>query len=250
MLRELHQRGFERLRAVTGLSPSGCHWRLQVTPAIGVAVPGENVDFMARQNRGVAVGDWVVYASANCAFYTTGMSAKHAQECFGWTDAAKDSPRQLADKFIWRFPEVVAEGKGSDPEYVRWYAGMIEATAPEGLIYMYADWEMPSEHIPVLNVEGVCIPAPPQPGNAPAQQVSGTPSRPVRLDRSWLTTSVLGLAQTIFEDRAFDQLPILADALQDASCDNEDILAHCWELAPHHRGCWVVDLLLGNRIRD
>jgi hypothetical protein len=245
MLRELHRMGYERLRAVTGLSPSGCHWRLQVTPAIGLVPVGQGVDFMARQNRGVAVGDWVVYASGNHAFYSTGYSEETAARCFGWTDAAADSPRKLAEKLIERFPTVVREGKGSDPDYVRWYANMIEATEPEGLIYMYADWELPGERIPVLNVEGVCIPPPPRAGDAQAVQVSGNPFRPVRLDRRWLTSNVVGLAQTIHEDHSFNLLPILADALQEACCDNEDILTHCRGPGQHDRGCWVVDLLLG-----
>jgi hypothetical protein len=47
-------------------------------------------------------------------------------------------------------------------------------------------------------------------------------------------------------DRAFDRMPILADALQDAGCDNEDVLSHGRaEKATHVRGCWVVDLILG-----
>ena len=41
------------------------------------------------------------------------------------------------------------------------------------------------------------------------------------------------------------RMPILADALQDAGCDNEDILSHCRSEGPHVRGCWVVDLILG-----
>ena len=45
--------------------------------------------------------------------------------------------------------------------------------------------------------------------------------------------------------RDFAAMPILADALQDAGCDDEDILAHCREEREHIRGCWVVDLLLG-----
>ena len=162
MLRELHRMGYERLRAVTGLSPSGCHWRLQITPAIGTAVPGEGVDFMAKQNRGVSIGDWVVFVRGNHAFYSTGgASAKDVEECFGWTDAADDSPYQLAEKFIERFPLVCCEGNGSDPDYARWYEEMIEATEPDGLIYMYSDWEMPSDYIPVGNMEHVHIPPPP-----------------------------------------------------------------------------------------
>jgi hypothetical protein len=53
------------------------------------------------------------------------------------------------------------------------------------------------------------------------------------------------LAQTIYERRAFRRLPILADALKEAGCDNADILNHCRQPGPHVRGCWVVDLLLG-----
>jgi hypothetical protein len=47
-----------------------------------------------------------------------------------------------------------------------------------------------------------------------------------------------------FMRRAFDRMPILADALQDAGCDNEDVLNHCRGSGPHVRGCWVVDLVL------
>jgi hypothetical protein len=43
----------------------------------------------------------------------------------------------------------------------------------------------------------------------------------------------------------FHDLPILADALEDAGCDNEEIIAHCRSDGPHVRGCWVVDLILG-----
>jgi hypothetical protein len=45
------------------------------------------------------------------------------------------------------------------------------------------------------------------------------------------------LARGIYEDRAFDRLPLLGDALMDAGCDNDDILAHCRSDGPHTRGC-------------
>ena len=54
------------------------------------------------------------------------------------------------------------------------------------------------------------------------------------------------LAQRIYDTRDFSAMPILADALQDAGCDNADILSHCRDAsAAHVRGCWVVDLALG-----
>jgi hypothetical protein len=62
---------------------------------------------------------------------------------------------------------------------------------------------------------------------------------------AWNDGTVRRIAQGIYEERAFDLLPILADALLDAGCDNEDIFAHCRSAGPHVRGCWVLDLLLG-----
>ena len=65
------------------------------------------------------------------------------------------------------------------------------------------------------------------------------------LSHEWVTPTVRALAEGIYADRAFDRLPILADALQDAGCDDADVLAHCRGPWPHVRGCWVVDLVLG-----
>jgi len=78
------------------------------------------------------------------------------------------------------------------------------------------------------------------------RDVFGNPFRPVAVDAEWLTSTVVQLARGIYEERAFDRMPILADALQDAGCVNHDVLSHCRdESATHVRGCWVVDLLLG-----
>jgi len=62
---------------------------------------------------------------------------------------------------------------------------------------------------------------------------------------AWNDGTVVKIAQGIYEERAFDRLPILHDALLDAGCDDEDILAHCRSTGPHVRGCWVIDLILG-----
>ena len=66
-----------------------------------------------------------------------------------------------------------------------------------------------------------------------------------RADIGRLGATVLGLARGIYDDRAFDRLPLLGDALQDAGCEDADVLAHCGSSGPHVRGCWVVDSLLG-----
>jgi hypothetical protein len=74
--------------------------------------------------------------------------------------------------------------------------------------------------------------------------VAGNPFRPVRADPGWRTAPVVGIAEAAYAGRAFDRLPILADALEDAGCADADVLTHCRAHPEHARGCWVVDLLL------
>jgi len=74
-----------------------------------------------------------------------------------------------------------------------------------------------------------------------------TPFRSITVDSAWLTWqngTIPKLAQGIYADHAFDRLPILADALEEAGCIDADILSHCRQPGPHGRGCWIVDLLL------
>jgi hypothetical protein len=77
------------------------------------------------------------------------------------------------------------------------------------------------------------------------RDIFGNPFRPVTADPAWLTDTVVQFARGIYDERAFDRMPILADALQDAGCENADVLDHCRGPGPHARGCWVVDLVLG-----
>jgi hypothetical protein len=72
----------------------------------------------------------------------------------------------------------------------------------------------------------------------------GNPFRPVTVDPIWLTSTVVSLAQGIYDERAFDRLPILADALEDAGCTDAEMLNHCRQPGEHVRGCWLVDLVL------
>jgi hypothetical protein len=61
----------------------------------------------------------------------------------------------------------------------------------------------------------------------------------------WRTDRALAVAQPMYASRDFSAMPVLADALQDAGCDNADILNHCLDPGAHVCGCWVVDLVLG-----
>ena len=84
------------------------------------------------------------------------------------------------------------------------------------------------------------------------RELFGNPFRRSVLDPVWRSSTVVALAQAAYDERSlttgqFDpsRLGILADALEDAGCDNADILNHCRGPGPHVRGCWVLDLLLG-----
>lgn len=71
------------------------------------------------------------------------------------------------------------------------------------------------------------------------------PFAPAVCRPEWLTSAVVGIAASIYDGRNFHDCPILADAFEDAGCDNAELLAHLRGPGPHARGCWPVDLALG-----
>jgi hypothetical protein len=80
------------------------------------------------------------------------------------------------------------------------------------------------------------------------RELFGNPFRPITLDLSWLSWNEgtnPKLAQAIYDSRDFTDMPILADALEEAGCTDQDILVHCRSRGEHVRGCWVIDLVLG-----
>ena len=86
----------------------------------------------------------------------------------------------------------------------------------------------------------------PWPGRWLFEEIFGNPFRPIVFAPEWRSDTALSLARHIYDTRDFSTMPILADALQDADCDNADILNHCRDPQQVHvRGCWVVDLVLG-----
>jgi hypothetical protein len=74
--------------------------------------------------------------------------------------------------------------------------------------------------------------------------IFGHPFRPTTINPSWLTATVVSITHSIYEERTFDRMPILADALEESGCDHTDILNHLRQPGEHVRGCWVLDLLL------
>jgi hypothetical protein len=86
--------------------------------------------------------------------------------------------------------------------------------------------------------------------------IFGNPFRGVAVDPAWRTPDVLALARAVYDQRALlsglldnTRLAVLADALEDAGCQDEDILTHCRMGREHARGCWVVDAVWGEEAR-
>jgi hypothetical protein len=80
------------------------------------------------------------------------------------------------------------------------------------------------------------------------REVFANPFRPIVVDPAWLAWSdgtVRKMARTIYDERRLSDLPILADALEEAGCTSADLLAHLRHPGPHVLGCWALDLVLG-----
>jgi hypothetical protein len=83
------------------------------------------------------------------------------------------------------------------------------------------------------------------------RDIFGSPYRPaipVRRSVGWFRWNdglVPRLAREIYDGRLWGKMPLLADALLDAGCEEEELIQHCQSEGPHVRGCWAVDLILG-----
>ncbi len=126
MLSELHKAGFQLLRVMPYMSPSGTAWRLKIGPAAlfhrnhGAMMVSEFDLEHLRQPKLQAMA----HASAN---YSSAEASDGT--FFGWDDAKQDGTRELAHKFLQRFPVLAEQGHGWDYAYAGWYQrfhGLVE----------------------------------------------------------------------------------------------------------------------------
>jgi hypothetical protein len=118
-------------------------------------------------------------------------------------------------RWAWRLYEVLAPKLGLNRDLLR----------PPSLL-----WPQPEEECALF------------------REVVGDPFRTIALDpqwREWNGGTVTKLAEAIYQEWAFEWMPILADALEDAGCTVAEVLDHCRGRVEHVRGCWVVDWVLG-----
>ncbi len=75
------------------------------------------------------------------------------------------------------------------------------------------------------------------------RDIFGYPFEAAPFEQRWKSGDVVAIAKRIYEQNRFQDLPILADALEESGCDEDAILRHCREDVQHVKGCWVVELL-------
>ena len=143
MLGELHKAGFQRLRAMPYMSPSGGHWRLEIGPAQpflrshgALLIQADALHPYERRAERALL--------ERTARYSSGQAVEG--KFFGWADAASDSARDLAAKFIRRFPEASDAGRGWDHAYAGWFVRFLGATEQGVFPVAFDDWNGPSPH--------------------------------------------------------------------------------------------------------
>jgi hypothetical protein len=171
-----------------------------------------------------------------------------------YADGASDDLRVLAEEYF-RHAEWAAEGQlfvappGRSDELelsygvANWLYSLIS--------FDERSWNILDHYLANHSSEIACYswPLPLHANHWPAStdliyDIFGHPTHDERFDPAWRTSTAVALATQMYDARDFAAMSILADALQDAGCDNEDLLSHC-RMDPHHvRGCWAVDGVL------
>jgi hypothetical protein len=171
------------------------------------------------------------------------MAERYADRPGGLTQllSARREAR-LAEQY---FHGLARHGEGADYEMARWAARAAEATVEDTGWDVACNAAWSAAHA----VQGQAA------GERVAQcyllrDAFGNPFCPESFApawRRWNHGCVVQLAQAIYDEQRFEHMPILADALEEAGCDNDIILWHCRETEQHARGCWVLDAILGKK---
>lgn len=161
MVGELHKRGYQRLRVMPFMAPSGMSWRCWVGPS---SLFYRNHGAILSAKAAASPDEQEEQATALVARYTSGMDNRY----FDWADAESDDARALADKFVDRFGLLASSGNGWDYTYAGWYqrllgyaeAGWLPCVKSDGNTVTFdrvplddlrpAEWRRSSEEAPAL----------------------------------------------------------------------------------------------------
>jgi hypothetical protein len=168
------------------------------------------------------------------------------ENCRGWVRLVEDAaegradPERLNDR--WESVEAALSSLSFD-EYPNHADGRFAALIEVLCVY----WES-MDALPDANPKANSYVRERRAYASLVRDIYGNLFRRTAVDPAWLAWNggtVRHIAQAIYDGKAFNRLPILADALEDAGCANADILNHCRHGTEHVRGCWVVDVVLG-----
>jgi hypothetical protein len=150
MVRELHQMGFERLRAPAYMYPIA--WRCPIVPA-----------YWTSSEHGGLLQDQIAHLGGplNVRLGDFTYSSASGQLPFDWKEVVFASPRELAVRFVQERREIAFAGWGPDPEYVQWFKRVLEMTAPNGLYYAMGEYEMPTDSLYTYMTSSATVPLPP-----------------------------------------------------------------------------------------
>lgn len=104
MVHELHKIGYQHLRISPGYSLEGTEWRCYLFAADNIQPDG-----------------WTPNSIRKAHLYKSTDATKY----FGWSDAEKDDARNLAAKFLNRFPETARAAAGQDWAYAGWFTSVL-----------------------------------------------------------------------------------------------------------------------------
>lgn len=113
MVGELHRRGYQRIRVMPFMSPSGNHWRCYIGP-----------DRLFYRNHGAYLRD-TDFSERQSETLSARYSSANENRYFGWTGSEDDDSRSLADKFLSRFIRIAGEGEGWNYTYAGWYQRLL-----------------------------------------------------------------------------------------------------------------------------
>lgn len=131
MVHELHKQGYQELGVYPGMSPSGMHWRCAITPVSNLRLDSSGLKLISDTERLVA-------------HHSSGDSGNLY---FGWQDSRNDSARELAEKFLRRFPMIAENAKRSNWPYAGWLTELIGRTERGELPVCYSDYSNPRGYV-------------------------------------------------------------------------------------------------------
>lgn len=139
MIGVLHRLGYGRLRLA-------CSWE-NAGPApvwFGVVAPGsyfrrDNGAILARHPFPEKVrGAWEAIMPNDAPMFSSRRCGRPDYPCPGYLQGTSEA---AAERWVELYPGLATAGVGDDASYVAWYARMLDATAPFGLIAAYNFWE-------------------------------------------------------------------------------------------------------------